>query len=104
MTLAKISLTLAAAAVLALSGCEMTNPDNPNHNTESGAAIGAGLGALVGIAAGDTAAEPRAAARWSAPLSAAALVPSVARRSTARRRNCASRWAPMSASSTTASS
>lgn len=62
MTIAKISMTLAAASILALSGCEMTNPDNPERNTQSGAAIGAGLGALVGIAAGDTAAERRSGA------------------------------------------
>jgi len=57
MTIAKLSLVTAAASFLALSACQMTDPNNPNHNTQTGAAVGAGLGALVGIAAGNTPAE-----------------------------------------------
>lgn len=59
MTLAKLSLFAAAVSMMALSACEMTDPDNPNRNTQTGAAVGAGLGALVGIAAGDTPEERR---------------------------------------------
>jgi len=59
MTIAKFSLTAATLAVLAVSGCEMTDPNNPNRNTQTGAATGAALGALVGIAAGDTVEERR---------------------------------------------
>lgn len=59
MTIAKFSLTAATLAVLAVSGCEMTDPNNPNRNTQTGAAAGAALGALVGIAAGDTVEERR---------------------------------------------
>ncbi len=62
MTLSKskLSLAVAASSILALSACEeMTDPNNPNRNTQQGAAIGAGIGALIGVAAGDTAAERR---------------------------------------------
>lgn len=59
MTISKLSLVAAAAALLAVSACEMTDPNNPQHNTQSGAAAGAALGALVGIAAGDSAEERR---------------------------------------------
>lgn len=59
MTISKLSLAAAAAALLAVSACEMTDPNNPQRNTQSGAAAGAALGALVGIAAGDSAEERR---------------------------------------------
>lgn len=58
MTFTKLTL-LAAASALTLSACTMTDPANPNRNTQTGAAAGAALGALVGIAAGDTAEERR---------------------------------------------
>lgn len=59
MTISKISLGVAAAALMAVSACEMTDPNNPNRNSQTGAAAGAALGALVGIAAGDNAEERR---------------------------------------------
>jgi len=60
MTLSKPTLAVVLSSVLALTACEtVQDPNNPNRNTQTGAAIGAGLGALVGIAAGDTAEERR---------------------------------------------
>ncbi|MFT5743446.1 MAG: outer membrane protein OmpA-like peptidoglycan-associated protein [Paracoccaceae bacterium] len=60
MTLSKFALAFAATSVLALGACdEMTDPNNPNRNTQQGAAIGAGLGALVGIATADSNADRR---------------------------------------------
>jgi len=60
MSLSKVSIAVALSSVLALTACEeMNDPNNPNRNTQTGAAVGAGLGALVGIAAGDTAEERR---------------------------------------------
>jgi outer membrane protein OmpA-like peptidoglycan-associated protein len=58
--MSKMSLAVAMTGVLALTACDQLNdPNNPNRNTQTGAAIGAGLGALVGIAAGDNAEERR---------------------------------------------
>ncbi len=54
MTFSKLSIVLAAAAMLGLSACQMTDPENPNRNSQTHAAVGAGLGALVGIAVGDS--------------------------------------------------
>lgn len=60
MTLSKISLFALLSGVMVLTACdEVGDPNNPNRNTQQGAAIGAGIGALVGIAAGDTAEERR---------------------------------------------
>lgn len=58
MILARSSLALAAAAVIGLSACtEMTSPDNPNRNAQTGALVGAGIGALIGSKQGDSARE-----------------------------------------------
>jgi len=60
MTLSKVSLATALSGVLLMTACaEMNDPNNPNRNTQTGAAVGAGLGALVGLAAGDNADERR---------------------------------------------
>ncbi len=60
MTLSKMSFAVVLSGVMVLTACdELNDPNNPNRNTQTGAAIGAGLGALVGIAAGDTAEERR---------------------------------------------
>lgn len=60
MTLSKISLATLLSGVLVLTACdEINDPNNPNRNTQQGAAVGAGLGALIGIAAGDNAQERR---------------------------------------------
>ena len=68
MILSRVSLAFAATTLLATSACQMTEPNNPNRNTQSGAAIGATLGALVGIAAGDNAEERRRGAVLGAVL------------------------------------
>lgn len=68
MQIAKLTLATMASA-LVLAGCaEMTDPNNPNRNTQTGAAVGAGIGALVGIAAGDTPEERRRGAVIGAVL------------------------------------
>ncbi len=60
MTLSKMSLAVALSGVMVLTACDqMQDPNNPNRNTQSGAAVGAGLGALVGLATGDSALERR---------------------------------------------
>ncbi|MBT8411385.1 MAG: OmpA family protein [Octadecabacter sp.] len=60
MSLSKVSIAVALSSVLALTACEeMNDPNNPNRNTQTGAAVGAGLGALVGIASGDSAEDRR---------------------------------------------
>lgn len=60
MTLSKMSLAVALSGVMVLTACDdLNDPNNPNRNTQTGAAVGAGLGALVGIAAGDNADERR---------------------------------------------
>lgn len=61
MTLSKMSFAVALSGAMVLSGCvqQMTDPNNPNRNTQTGAAVGAGMGALIGIARGDTAEERR---------------------------------------------
>ena len=51
MTLSKMYLTVAVSGVLALTACEtVTDPNNPNRNTQTGALIGAGIGAAIGAA------------------------------------------------------
>ncbi len=53
MTLSKLSLSAAISGVLALTACEtVTDPNNPNRNTQTGALIGAGVGAAIGAARG----------------------------------------------------
>jgi len=60
MTFSKLTTFVAATSLLVAAGCEeMTDPNNPNRNQQTGAAVGAGLGALVGIASGDTSEERR---------------------------------------------
>lgn len=60
MTISKLSLSLAGAALLTATACtEMTDPNNPNRNTQQGAAAGAAIGALIGAAAGDNTEERR---------------------------------------------
>ncbi|MCF2871037.1 OmpA family protein [Octadecabacter sp. G9-8] len=60
MILSKMSLAVALSGVMVLTACEtMTDPNNPNRNTQQGAALGAAAGALVGLAAGDNAQERR---------------------------------------------
>ena len=49
MIMSKMSLAVAVSGVLALTACEtVTDPNNPNRNTQAGALIGAGLGAAIG--------------------------------------------------------
>ena len=57
--IARTSLAFATAALVGVSACTMTDPNNPNRNTQTGAVVGAGLGALVGIASGDNVEERR---------------------------------------------
>ncbi len=58
MNLSKFSIASALSGVLVLTACaEMQDPNNPNRNTQQGAAIGAAAGALIGIAAGDNSQE-----------------------------------------------
>lgn len=59
MTLSKFSLVVAATALMTVSACEMTDPNNPNRNTQTGVATGAALGALVGIISGDNVEDRR---------------------------------------------
>lgn len=71
MTLSKMSLAVALSGVLVLTACEeMQDPNNPNRNTQQGAAIGAAAGALIGIAAGDNAQERRRGAVFGAAIGA----------------------------------
>ncbi|MDR9481671.1 MAG: OmpA family protein [Salibaculum sp.] len=60
MQISKITTAVMAASLLFVAACEeMTDPNNPNRNKQTGATVGAGLGALVGIASGDNAEERR---------------------------------------------
>ncbi|MGJ8624803.1 MAG: OmpA family protein [Yoonia sp.] len=60
MTLSKTSLAVALSGIMVLTACEtMQDPNNPNRNTQQGAAIGAATGALIGLATGDSATERR---------------------------------------------
>ncbi|MGJ8609670.1 MAG: OmpA family protein [Octadecabacter sp.] len=60
MTLSKMSIAVALSGVMVLTACEtMQDPNNPNRNTQQGAAIGAAAGALIGLASGDDATERR---------------------------------------------
>jgi outer membrane protein OmpA-like peptidoglycan-associated protein len=53
MTIARISLSLAAVSMLALAACQPALPGQGTQNTQQGALVGAGLGALVGAVSGD---------------------------------------------------
>ena len=45
MTLSKMSLAVALSGVMVLTACdEMNDPNNPNRNTQQGAALGAAAG------------------------------------------------------------
>ncbi len=58
MTLSKVSLAVAMSGVLGLTACDtMTDPNNPNRNAQTAAAVGAGLGAIVGASRGDNVGE-----------------------------------------------
>lgn len=49
MTLSKMSLAVALSGVMVLTACEtVTDPNNPNRNAQTAAAIGAGFGAIIG--------------------------------------------------------
>jgi outer membrane protein OmpA-like peptidoglycan-associated protein len=71
MTLSKMSLAVALSGVMVLTACEtMTDPNNPNRNAQSQAAIGAGIGAVAGLLLGDTAQERRNGALVGAAIGA----------------------------------
>jgi outer membrane protein OmpA-like peptidoglycan-associated protein len=71
MTLSKMSLAVALSGVMVLTACEtMTDPNNPNRNAQSPAAIGAGFGAGAGLLLGDTAQERRNGALVGAAIGA----------------------------------
>nr|WP_072858471.1 OmpA family protein [Loktanella atrilutea] len=57
MTLTRLNLTLATAALALTTACAGTGGPNDNRMTGQGAAIGAGLGALAGAATGDNKSE-----------------------------------------------
>ena len=60
MTLSKMSLAVALSGVMVLTACDsMQDPDNPNRNAQTQAAVGAGIGAVAGILIGDNAQERR---------------------------------------------
>ena len=71
MTLSKMSLAVALSGVMVLTACEtMTDPNNPNRNAQSQAAIGAGIGAAAGLLLGNTAQERRNGALVGAAIGA----------------------------------
>jgi len=54
MIMSKLSLTAAVTSILVLTACEtVTDPNNPNRNTQTGALVGAGVGAIIGAARSD---------------------------------------------------
>ena len=53
MTVARISLLLAATSALALAACQAPLPGQTTQQTQQGALVGAGLGALAGALTGD---------------------------------------------------
>jgi len=71
----KPTLAIACASVLALTACTdpayLSNPDNPNRKTQTGAIIGGLVGATAGIIAGDDAGERRRGAAIGAAVGAA---------------------------------
>ena len=72
MTLTKLNITAATAALLLAAGCANTGGPNDNQNARNGAAIGAGVGILAGLASGDDADERRENALIGGALGAAA--------------------------------
>lgn len=69
-------LMLGSAALLALAACtdpnQLSDPNNPNRNTQQGALLGAALGAAVGVARGDNPEERRRGAVVGAAVGAGA--------------------------------
>ena len=57
ITLTRLNMTVATAALVLTSACAGTGGPNDNRMTGQGAAVGAGLGALVGAATGDNKSE-----------------------------------------------
>lgn len=57
MTLSRLSLSVAAAAILGLAACEAPLPGQTTENTQQGAMIGAGIGALLGAVTGESSEE-----------------------------------------------
>ncbi|MBS1301104.1 OmpA family protein [Loktanella sp. SALINAS62] len=72
MTITRLNMTVAAAALLLTTACAGTGGPNDNQNAASGALIGAGLGAIAGVAAGDDDQERRRNALIGGALGAAA--------------------------------
>jgi len=52
MTYGKTSAALALSALLGVTACTMTDPNNPNRNAQQAALIGAGMGAIIGNSSG----------------------------------------------------
>jgi len=66
-----MSLAVALSGALGLTACDdMNDPNNPNRNAQSQAAIGAGIGALAGLVVGDDAQERRNGAIVGAAIGA----------------------------------
>jgi outer membrane protein OmpA-like peptidoglycan-associated protein len=60
------------SGVLGLTACDtMTDPNNPNRNAQTAAAVGAGLGAIVGASRGDDVGERNRGAIVGALIGAA---------------------------------
>lgn len=71
MTLSKMSIAVAMSGVMVLSACDsMSDPNNPNRNAQTQAAIGAGIGAVAGLVIGDDAQERRNGAIAGAAIGA----------------------------------
>lgn len=71
MTLSKMSLAVALSGVMVLTACDDINdPNNPNRNAQTQAAVGAGIGALAGLIIGDDAQERRNGALVGAAIGA----------------------------------
>lgn len=74
MTPSKFSLIATVTGAFALSACThggFNDPNDPNRQAKTGAAIGAGVGALAGIIAGNDAEERRRNAVLGAAVGAA---------------------------------
>jgi len=72
MTRARTPLAVAIASLVALTACtetsQLSDPNNPNRNTQQGAILGGVAGAIAGIAAGDDPDERRRGAVLGAAL------------------------------------